>query len=187
MKLEELGYTDKWIEYGILTNEILTNQFSEFQKIENQHTEHYRYGTLKNWLNQKNKFTNLEINRFIELAFEDPNELMAGSAVKELFTHPDLSEDQFNLIKIELSKFGEWTDKLIQREVLKKRILAENVSDDLIQQCIVYRKSFNDNSLINLIIDKVDRIAIIEQFTSNDFGKRIRNQASEKIRRIKKR
>lgn len=186
MELEDLGYTNKWVEYGLLTEEILTNQFSEFQKGEDQNTEHYRYGTFKYWLSSKNQFTNLEIDQFIELALEDSDQLMAGSAVKELFTHPDISDYQFNLIKKELSKFGDWTIKLIQREELKKRIESENLTEELVQACINHRQVFNENVLIELIIDKADGIEIVDQFTEIDFGKRIRNLANEKIKRMKK-
>ncbi len=121
MEIEELGYNHKWIEYGLLTKEILDYQLAEFQKGEDRNTEHYRYGTFRTWLRTKNHFTNREIEQFIELALNDPDQLMAGAAVKDLFTHPNISDEQFDLIKKELSKFGDWTLKLIQREELKRK------------------------------------------------------------------
>ena len=186
MELEDLGYTEKWIDYGLLTEEILSDQLSKFQNDEDQNTEHYRYGTFKHWLSLKNQFTELEIVQFIELALEDSDQLMSGSAVKDLFTHPKISDDQFNLIKTELSKFGDWTVKLIQREELKKKIESEPLTEKLVQWCIDHRQLFNENFLIELIINKADEIEIVDQFNTNDFGKRIRNLANEKIKRIKK-
>ena len=186
MELKDLGYTEKWVDYGLLTEEILTDQFSEFQKGEDPNTEHYRYGTFKHWLSLKNQFTNLEIERFIELALEDSDQLMAGSAAKDLFTHPNISDNQFDWIKTELSKFGAWTIKLIQREELKKRIEKETLTKELVQSCIKHRQVFNENVLIELVINKAGEIDIVDQFTTNDFGKRIKNLANEKIKRIKK-
>jgi hypothetical protein len=111
---------------------------------------------------------------------------MAGSAVKDLFTHPDISDIQFYSIKKELFKLGDWTIKLIQREELKKRIETEPLTKKLVQSCINHWQIFNENVLIELIIDKADAIEIVAQFTTNDFGKRIRNLANEKIKRIRK-
>ncbi len=181
-----MGYTEKWVDYGFLTEEILINQFSEFQKGDSKNAEHYRYGTFKYWLDPKNQFTNLEIEQFIELALEDSDQFMAGSALKELFTHPDISDHQFNLIKKELSKFGDWAIKLIQREELKKKIEREPLTKELVQACINHRQVFNENVLIELIIDKANGIEIVHQFTEKEFGQRIRNLANEKIKRIRK-
>jgi hypothetical protein len=186
MKLEDLGYTKKWVDYGLLTEEILADQISEFQEGEDQNLEHYRYGTFKSWLERKGEFTNSEISQFVELALEDSDQLMAGSAVKELFTHPNISDNQFILIKTLLPRFGNWTLKLIQREELKRRIENELLTEGLVRACIDYRQLFNENSLIELIIDKAEGIEILNLFTENDFGKGIRNRALEKIRRIKK-
>ncbi len=186
MELEDLGYTKKWVDYGFLTEEILDYQLSEFQKGEDQNCEHYRYGTFKNWINQKSGFTNLEIKQFIELALEDSDLIMAGSAVKDLFTNPKISNHQYDLIKKELSKFGDWTIKLIHREGLKKRLESEPLTNELVHSCIHHLQSFNENFLIELIIDKADRIEMINQFTTSDFGKKIRNLANEKIECIKR-
>lgn len=186
MKLEDLGYTKKWFDYGLLTEEILANQISECQNGEDQNLEHYRYGSFKNWLLRKGEFTNREISQFVELALEDSDQLMAGSAVKELFTHPNISDTQFIMIKTLLPKFGNWTLKLIQRVELKRRIENEPLTEEIVQCCINYQKQFNENNLIELIIDKAERMEILNLFTANDFGKGIRNRAIEKIRRIKK-
>lgn len=185
MELEDLGYNQKWVEYGLLTEETLTNQLSKFQKDGDQNSEHYRYGAFKSWLDHKTEFTSLEINQFIELALGDADQIMAGSAVKALFTHRNISDNQFNLIKTELPKFGDWTIKLIQREELKKRIEREPLTKGLVQSCINYRQAFKDNVLIELVIDEADEISIVDQFTANDFGKRIKNLANEKIKIIK--
>jgi hypothetical protein len=75
---------------------------------------------------------------------------------------------------------------LIQREELKRRIENELLTEGLVRACIDYRQLFNENSLIELIIDKAEGIEILNLFTENDFGKGIRNRALEKIRRIKK-
>jgi hypothetical protein len=186
MELKDLGYTDKWIRYGLLNKEILNDQFLEFQKGEDQNTEHYRYGTFLNWLRGKENLTNQEIENFIELALEDEDELMAGSAVKELFTSPQITANQFDLVKQRLPKIGAWTTKLISREVLKKKIKNENLTNDLFRKCIIHTKEFDENVLVELIIKETENSDFITQFTTDDYGKKIRNLAKEKLKRIKK-
>lgn len=119
--MEVLGYTEKWIEYGFLTEEILQNQLAEFEKGEDQNTEHYRYGAFLYWFDQRNAFSDTEVEHYIELALNDPHELMAGSAIKELFTSSKITDTQYDLIKRELPKFGKWTTKLIQKEEIKRK------------------------------------------------------------------
>lgn len=184
MNFTDLGYTKKWLDYGLLTEEILNRQYVEFQKGEDLNIEHYRYATFLNWLNLKEYFTDVEIKNYIELALEDKDVLMAGAAVKELFTHSKISRSQFELIKQELPQFGNWTVKLIQREELKKSIENNKLTKDLVKQCINHSKQFNENILIELIIHKTNKMEIIEQFTKVDFGKKIRNLANEKLRSL---
>ncbi len=147
--------------------ETLTSQLSEFKK-----DEHYRYAAFLNWVNQKDQFTDVEIEEYIELALNDPNGLMAGSAVKALFICPQISESQFHLIKQKLPKFGDWTNKLIRREDLKKTIKNEKLTDDILKKCVEYSKEFKENVLIELIINRTDNAVIIEEFTKSDYGKR---------------
>ncbi|MEL6537672.1 MAG: hypothetical protein AAFQ98_19785, partial [Bacteroidota bacterium] len=112
MKLEELGYTEKWMEYGLLTEEALAQQYADLQNGVDHNTEHYRYGTFMSWLNQKTEFTDAEIEEFIELAMNDSDQLMAGSAVKVLFTHPGITKYQFSSPGSKLGKSGFYQVKL---------------------------------------------------------------------------
>lgn len=186
MELNDLGYTDKWVSYGFLNKDILDNQLIEFRKGEDQNTEHYRYGTFLNWLSRKDSFTDQEVQNFIELALEDDDELMAGSAVKELFTSFQINDIQFDIIKSQLPKFGEWTIKLISREELKNKIENENLTEGLLRKCISHANEFNENVLIELIIEQADNSEFIAEFATNDYGEKIRNLANEKLKRLKK-
>ena len=186
MELEDLGYTIKWVEFGLIDEDVLNLQFGEFLKGEDQNTEHYRYGTFLHWLRSKKELTDLEINNYIELAIEDPNEFMAGSAMKELLTAPQITEKQFELVKSKLPQFGDWTKKLINRETLKKRILSEALTGELFEKCVKHAKEFKENALVELIIHKTNEMIFLSELSTNNYGKRIRNMANEKIKRIKK-
>lgn len=186
MELEDLGYTEKWLEFGLLNEEILIKQFAKIRIDEDFSAEYYRYEAFLNWLNQKSSITDLEISNYIELALEDSDQLMAGSAVQELFTSSIISEIQFNRIKKDLVKFGNWTLKLIKRQELKRKIDSEPITEELLEDCINYTKKFEETVLLKLIIESSNNLEFITNFTSNDYGKKIRNLANEKLNKIKK-
>lgn len=183
MKVEfkGLGYSDKWLEYGFIDERILDHQYAEFRKGNDRNIEHYRYRSFSNWLSKKEKFTDSEIENFIELATEDNDQLMAGSAVKLLFSSPQISGDQFDLIRQKLPAFGDWTTKLIRREVLVRRIRKEKLTQNLVAESILYSREFKENILVRLIIEKTDDPDLIAEFTKSDYGKKVRNLANEKL------
>jgi hypothetical protein len=184
MDLAKLGYTQKWMEYGFLTEEALNLQLVEFDKGEDPNTEHYRYRTFQNWLASKTNVTDNEIQQFIELSKEDTDAVMAGSAVRELFTSSIISEDQFELIRLKLPAFGDWTRKLILREVLTKRLQKEEITTELFNECFAYKKEFKDNRLMVVIIEQTNNKELLAEFASNGSGKRMRTLAQKKLNKV---
>ena len=69
MDILKLGYTKKWIDYGFLTEEILSKQIAEFEKEGTKPVEHYRYTLFVNWLKGKEALNNEEINNFIAVSY----------------------------------------------------------------------------------------------------------------------
>jgi len=182
MELTKLGYTEKWIEYGLLDDSILQMQIIEFEKGHDTNTEHYRYGLFIDWLRKKERFTNNEIDNYIELAIDDPNKLMAGSAVKELFKSSKLNSSQFEKIKSILPKFGEWTQKLIQGETLLRRLNNENLTNELFEECF----AFGNKGILSLIIETSDNERFILELSENGSSKGLRNMAKVKLKKIRK-
>ncbi len=119
--LLELNYSIKWLETNILTIPILKEQIEEFNKGKDLNTEHYRYKVLKNYIESKEKFTNIEIKNIIDLTLTDKDTSMSSSVLIELFRKDNLTEKQFNDIKIALKSFGEWTNKVIERQIKKTK------------------------------------------------------------------
>ncbi|WP_420571726.1 hypothetical protein [Kordia sp.] len=120
-ELTKLGYTEKWIRFGLLDQDILTKQIISFQNGDDSNTEHFRYQTFINWLETKADVNDVEIQNFVELAVEDKDQLMAGSAIVQLLRHPEITDNQFKFISEKLSTFGSWTKKVIEREQLKRK------------------------------------------------------------------
>jgi hypothetical protein len=184
MEPEDLGYTKKWIEYGLIDHDILKVQFSEYMKGEDIHTEHYRYGSFLNWLRSKQVLSDTEIGHYLELAFDDDDLLMAGSAVKELFCSEIITDSQFQFIKQKLPAFGDWTKKLINRESLRKSIFKSEISAELFDLSLQHQKEFKDNSLIELIIKKSTNATLLNLIIAGNHSKRLKNSAAEKLKKI---
>ena len=186
MKLQDLGYSEKWVKYGLLDEYSLRLQCSEFLINEDQNTEHYRYRTFLNWLRSKSELEDYEIANYIELALEDPDVSMAGSAMKELFTAPQITDKQYEVIRLQLPKFGQWTEKLISRETLKRKLLKEDLTSDLFDECIIHCKKYKENFILEMIISQTNSMIFLTELTKDSYGRKIRQMGNEKIKMIKK-
>jgi len=184
MELEKLGYTEKWLEYGLLDAAAFKAQLKEFSKEKDSTPEQIRFKTFISWLQSKKKITKKEIENYLEIALEDNDALMSGSAVRELFVSPILTEAQFELVMYRLPEFGSWTQKLITRELLKKRLEKEELTDALFDACMEYKEKFKDNRLLVQIIQQSEDVALLARFADNGSGKQIRTLARKKIDRV---
>lgn len=119
-QLSELGYTPLWIEYGVLTAEILALQHEYCKASEDgSRTEHYRYASFRNFLHNKTALTDLECEQYAHLARIDADSFMAGAAMVDILRMPNLTEKQFFRLAEELSGYGTWTEKIITNERVK--------------------------------------------------------------------
>ena len=182
----QLGYTKKWIDYSFLDKQTLSKQVAEFEKGEDKDAARYRYASFQKWLGGKKKLTNQEVINYIELANDDIDDRMSGSAIKNLFVSSKITNKQFEMIKIKLPEFGEWTEKLISREVLIRRLNDEELTTELFNLCFKYKKDFNDNRLLISIIQKTNNIEFLSLFLELKIGKKIKTLAKNKLNQLEK-
>lgn len=186
MNLSKLGYTKKWIDFNFLDEETLSKQLADFEKGGDKGIEQYRYTSFQNWLEGKEKLTNIEVNNYVELANDDKDERMSGLAITDLFVSSKISNQQFDMIKLNLPEFGKWTFKLITREVLIRRIKNEELTSELFNLCYNYKKEYNDNRLLISIIKKTDNVEFLSLFAEIKIGKKIKTLASNKLNQLVK-
>lgn len=186
MNLSVLGYDENWLTYGLLDPEWLRIQIEEFETSDDQNTEHYRYATLIRWINSKQSFTNEELDRFLEVCLNDSDSLMAGSAAKEIYLNPYISDTQARYIEGTFSSFGDWTQAHIVGRKLNCKFKNEPITQGLVDEAIQYLEQFNSKRYIELAIEKSEDPKMIQVFSESGFGKKIRNLASQKLRRLRK-
>lgn len=182
----KLGYTKKWIEYSFLNEEILAKQIIEFDKGDRGNAEDFRAASFTEWLEGKKKLTNNEVSNYIELAKDDIDRRMSGAAIKNLFVSSKISDEQFEMIKRKLPQFGEWTKKLVSREVLKRRLNDEELTSELFELCYNYKREFEDNRLLVSIIEKTKDVEFLSLFSELEIGKRIKTLANNKLNQLER-
>ena len=157
MDLAKLSYHPKWIEYKFLSKEILEQQLSEFNKGEDTNSEHYRYRTFKSFIQNNPKFTDNQVNHFIELTQIDPDETMAGSALSEFIQSGKLNPNQYLITKQAFIEFGEWTKKVIDRiENPDKESFNKEFCDQLEMEINKQLPFSNDRQISNYWCDGVE-------------------------------
>ncbi len=116
-QLSELGYTPLWMEYGVLTAEILALQHEHWKTSQDiGGVEHYRYASFRNFLQNKTTLTDTECKQYAHLARIDADSFMAGAAMVDILRMPNLTEKQFMYLAEELAGYGTWTEKIITKE-----------------------------------------------------------------------
>ena len=178
-KLTKIGYTTLWFDYGVLTIDYLVEQEQTFDNSDDQNTEHYRYQTFRQYLSSKKKLSDIEFDNYLELTFADNDPLMAGSASVDLFYKVDLTEQQFQTLCQIIGHFGDWTENIIIRQTLLRKLKTSHLTNDLFKECII-----NGDSVIQEYILEIADFNQLHELVANGKNKKIRNLATDKINRL---
>lgn len=184
--LKCLNYHSNWLDFGFLTPQLLTLQFEKFHQGDDKNTEHLRYGCFLSFIQKHQNFSDLQIEQFIILAQQDDDNLMAGSALKMLFECGKITSKQYEFLKKELLNFGDWAVKLIEQHRLINALSSNILTAELLKECFDFSKNYQTNVLFQIIIDKTSDKDILKKFTTDDFGKKIRNLAKQKLKQLQR-
>ncbi|MGV0923744.1 hypothetical protein [Empedobacter tilapiae] len=180
-KLAKIGYTILWLDYGVLTIEYLNEQEKVFENSNDQNTEHYRYSTFRQYLSSKSNLSDTEFDNYLRLTLADIDILMASSAAVDLFNMKDLTEQQFQKLCNSIGHFGKWTEKVVTRQTLLRQLRTNKLTDDIFKKCIE-----KGDSVIHEYIIDIANINQLEELIIKGKNKKIRNIASEKLKRLTK-
>ena len=178
-KLDKLGYTKLWLTSGILTIEELIKQEQLFDNHDDKNIEHFRYNALKSYLANKSKLSDIEFDNYIKLTFNDNDNQMAGTATVDLFKTNTLTDVQFEKLCDAVRQFGEWTEKVIKRQRLLRRLRHKQLTNDLLIESIE-----SDDSIIQEYIIDIADISQLQEIAIKGTNKRIRNLARDKQKRL---
>ena len=177
--LERLGYTMKWIDSGILTPEVLSEQVNSASENTDSKFEHERLGVLRKWISERIERSDIQIEAFIEIAQSDPDKNMSGSALMEMLDNGNLTSLQFERIASILPQFGGWTTKRIDRAKIKRENSTIEIEDRIFEKCL----SMKDASVYRWLIEhpKITH-GQLKKLSELADSKAIRNRAKDSLK-----
>jgi len=179
IKLQKLGYTKKWLELGLLTNQELELQIEEFDKSEDKNTEHYRYKTFKKYLTNKKVLTDRELDNFLNLSNSEKALSMSIAAKLDLFRDIELTDIQFNKVCKEIFELGASVQKIVIRQRLLRRLKKENLTEQLFEEIVTSNDSVTQSYILNL-----SNKSQLKELIENGATKEIKKKATEKLNKL---
>lgn len=84
-----LGYTPAWYALGVVDDALLARQQVEWDKGEDQNTEHYRYGAFRAFLAAHRPLAPELAAALFELGAMDPDQMMGGAIMADIVQRPE--------------------------------------------------------------------------------------------------
>ena len=136
-ELNLLGYTEKWLQSGILKPERLMEQVNALQSPDGDpYTEHYRFGTWCDFINGKDQWADQEISDCLQIAYEDEDKTMAFSAVLVLLRCRSLTDEQFETLQLHPVFRLFDVSKTYSQQKLLRTIDREGAKRSVIEECL---------------------------------------------------
>ncbi|KJZ18701.1 hypothetical protein [Loktanella sp. S4079] len=127
---ETLGYTDQWIELGILTDEICQVQRQQWSKIDaDRNTEHYRFSAWRAFGGAKGTISNEDLQQCIMIAASDADPAMGRAILHDILKTSWLSDEQFQRVRREMNEPSE--AKIVDRYTLFRTLRADPSHENL--------------------------------------------------------
>ncbi len=134
--LDILGYSAKWLEYGLLSEAFLRAQVEEFATSGDKNTEHYRYGGFRSVLREHRSLGDDALAQYVELAQIDADIAMAGSALVDLIQWRGLTDEQFEWLSVHPAYDVPFLHKVISRLRLIKKLRSGPLTAALFEECL---------------------------------------------------
>lgn len=145
--LEELGYSEAWLESGILDRPLLAEQRQRLQGGGTRKTGKYRAQAFAAWLGRSEPVDDAGIEAYLALAAADADAKMASSAVAELIQSPRITLEQLEQIARSGPKQMKRHEALIRRSYLSRR-LEQGISDEIIDQVVASKDASIQTRLV---------------------------------------
>lgn len=117
--LKLLKYNQLWLEFGVLTTDILLTQVKDFESGLDGNTEHYRYRAFKNYLETQSQLSYEQIANLFELITIETDITMATSMALDILKRKSLNDSQFKHVSNLLKQIiGENMQVYIDQEIV---------------------------------------------------------------------
>ena len=175
--LQTLGYTQAWLDIGVVDEPFLREQFERYLSSEDQNGEHYRHRAFTEYLRRKTRFLDEEIGPI--LALRDHGHAGASLAVQranQLLGLEVLTDRQY----LNLATHPALQDPSTQRLYLRGRILRRLRSEGLTASVFTEVMACADASEHRTVLAREDlHREHADWLASNGANVRIRNIARQ--------
>ena len=145
--LRALGYSEAWLEAGLLDRGLLAEQYQRHQAGGTRKTGKYRSQALAAWRRGTEPIGDAQLDAFLALMAADADAKMAQSAIAELIQSPRISLGQLERIAQSDPKLMKRHEAAIRRSYLTRR-LDQGVTDPLLARVIEYEDAAIQTKLI---------------------------------------
>lgn len=114
--LQQLGYSRRWLETGVLNLPTLLQQWEGYGTAERPASEHCRFATFRQYLSSRSKLSDIELAAYLELAHQDPDQSMAQAALMAVAFWPHLTPMQYAALEQDPRFAAPVFQKRFQRE-----------------------------------------------------------------------
>jgi hypothetical protein len=171
----QLGFSDRWFQLGLLTDEGLCALVSEYEESDDKNSEHYRYRVFRNYLSAHRPLPPETADALYQLGLEDPDQGMGGAMMHDIV---GLTECPSGVLE-RASTSGE---KHLVKAARQTRLLAElkaGLTVELFVRCL----ESGDAGVQRELLSKAELSrAQLEQLAAAGSSRAVRNVAAERLR-----
>ncbi len=188
MKLEKaikkLGYTNKWLDFGIITEDYLLKQYDKINNSADNNPEHYRSAAFTDYLESKNRLTDQEIDNIFQLKEEGSEAFSLHTCrIIELIYSNLLSDSQLQSISGYNDVQNDPINQCYLRTILKRKINQQGLTNDVFEEI----KNTKDFTIHEYVLELPDlTLEHILWFTEHGANKRVKNIAGQLAKKQQK-
>jgi hypothetical protein len=171
--LKRLGYTEEWLEYGIITEKLLFVQYAEILISDDDNAEHYRCKGFQQFLHKKECLTDTEVERIFQLQDNGPDHCdLYENRILTLLYSDLLSDEQLANIAERPGVQERPIQKIYLRAILLRKIKHQGLVEEVFEDI----KSTNDSAIHDFILNRADLTRQhAEWLQEHGLTKRVRN------------
>jgi hypothetical protein len=179
--LATLRYKSAWREWEFISEEKLRKQWEAFRSGIDPNTEHYRYASFRAVLDERDVLDDVSVARYIELARQDEDPVMARAALVDLILWPKLTNEQFE----NLSQDPTFAAPTFQKFILRRRLLSEIGPAAPVTEAVFYRCLVSQDAVVQRQLVEVTNLLSqqLEQLGEQGASRAVRNLAQARLRR----
>jgi hypothetical protein len=180
--LQRLGYTKEWLDFGVITEELLLSQYQEIQTAEDDHAEHYRWKGFTIYLQSKETLTDEEIEHIFHLSDHGPDQTnLHVNRILAVLNSGLLTQEQYHRLTRYPEVLAPPIAQIYTRVTLLQAVKEQGVTSKIFERV----KNTSDTSLHRALLERHDLSYKQAMWLSEHGGnKKIRTMAKQYAQRL---